>query len=458
MKNLRYLPIAVLAALTFAFVGDVNSQDKPKKKDPYTRESGEKGGGQAAPAPAPDSNIVLDLQFIEVSLDDVMHGERENLADGEWRDFVDGKIKAGSARIANSIAMIARSGQRTKLVSNLELFIPSERELLPFDTSGPDYPKAMRVRPVGMIFEVDPVLGADRTSLDLNYSLQLSRHLGETEGARVPSERLTDTDVMTPSFWEQNIIAQSLFTIGEHSLLTKFEADKDEAAGKEKMLLVFLRTDLVDISAVVPPEKMPKGPELNLRSSVIRIDADAWHSWLTSSDLPALFDGGAWKRVEETRAKEGSVVSVLAAPKIRGRSGNRAKTHMGERQDFTTAFDPPSEKGARAVPKEFSYRELGVMWELDPIMGNNGRIDVNQRIGLSSALGHSVSYRALVDEVWQPSIQFPKFYSATYIGQSTLAPDANLLVAVGTPADSDGSPDLSKKLLFFLHNDTFVEK
>lgn len=274
----------------------------------------------------------------------------------------------------------------------------------------------------------------------------------------MPSERLTETDVMNPSFWEQNLIAQSFFTIGEYSLLTKFEADRNEGAAKEKVLLVFLRTDLVDVSAVVPPEEMPEGPELSLRSSAVQIDADVWHSWLTSSDLPALFDGGAWKRVEEARAKEGNVVSVLAAPKIRGRSGNRAKTHMGEKQDYTTTFDPPAEKGARAVPKEFGSRELGVMWELDPIMGNNGRIDVNQRIELASAHGHSVSYRAQVDEDWQPSIQFPKFYSSAYTGQSTLAPDANMLVAVGTPADADGSPDLSKKLLFFLHNDTFVKK
>ncbi|MDF1863043.1 MAG: hypothetical protein P1U87_22695 [Verrucomicrobiales bacterium] len=448
--------MAVFAALTFAFVGDVISQEKSKKKDPYTRESGEKGGEQAAPSP--DSNIVLDLQFIEVSLDDVMQGEKENLADGEWRDFVDEKIKAGTARMANSIAMIARSGQRTKLVSNLELFIPSDRELLPFDTSGPDYPKAMRVRPVGMIFEVDVVLGADRTSLDLSYSLQLSRHLGETEGARVPSERLTETDVMTPSFWEQSIIAQSLFTIGEYRLLTKFEADRSDGAVKEKMLLVFLRSDLVDVTAVVPPEKMPEGAQLRLRSSAVEIDANAWHGWLTSSDLPALFGGGAWARVEEAMAKGGDGVAVLAAPKIIGRSGNRAKVSMGDKRDYTSAFDQPLEKGGKAIPKETSPRDLGAIWELDPVMSNNGRIDVNQRFEVASAHGHSVSYRALVDEVWQPSIQFPKFYSATYTGRSTLAPDANLLVAVGTPAAEEGSPDLSKKLLFFLHNDTFVEK
>jgi hypothetical protein len=456
MKNLRCLPVAVLVALIFAFAGDVISQDKEKKKDPYTRESGEKGGGQSAQSP--DSNIVLDLQFIEVSLDDVMQGERENFADAEWRKFVDGKIKAGEARIVNSIAMIAQSGRRTKLVSNLELFIPGERELLSFDPSGPDYPKAMRMRPVGMIFEVDPVLEADRRTLDLTYSLQLSRHLGETEGARVPSERLTETDVMNPSFWEQGIVAQSAFTMGEYRLLTKLEVDRSEGAAKEKMLLVFLRSDLVDVTAVVASEKMPGGAQVRLRSSVVEIDADAWHRWLTSSDLPPLFDGGAWQRVEEAMTKEENGVSVLAAPKIIGRSGNRAKVSMGDKLDYTSAFDQPLEKGGKAIPKESRPRDLGAIWELDPVMSDNGRIDVNQRIEVASAHGHSVSYRALVDEVWQPSIQFPKFYSSTYTGQSTLAPDANLLIAVGTPADAEGSPDLSKKLLFFLHNDTFVEE
>ena len=350
MKKLCYLPFAILAALTFAFVGDATSQEKSKKKDPYTREAGEKASNQAAPAP--DSNIVLDLQFIEVALEDVMEAERENLADGELRDFVAEKIKAGTARIANSLAIVARSGQRTKLVSNLELYVPSERELLPFDTSGPDYPKSMRTRPVGMVFEVDPVLGADRKSLDLNYSIQLSRHLGETKGARVPNERLTETDVMTPSFWEQNVVSQSLFAVGEYHLVTKFEADRNEGGEKKEMLLVFLRSDLVDVSAVVPPEKMPEGPELNLRSSVVQIDATAWHGWLTSSDLPGLFDGGAWKRVEEALAKEEKDVSVLAAPKIRGRSGSRAKIHVGEKQDYTAVFDTPAEKrGEGCTPK-----------------------------------------------------------------------------------------------------------
>lgn len=456
MKNLRYLTTVVLGALTFALVGEVISQEEPKKKDPYTREA---GGEKTKPdAPTADTNLVLDLQFIEVSLDEVMQGERDNLTDGEWRDFVGERVKAGTARIANSMAMLARSGQRTQIVSHLELFVPTERTLLAFDPSGPDYLNEVRTRSVGMSFEIAPVLSADQKSLDLSYALELSRHLGETEGARVPSERLTETDVMNPSFWEQSISAQSLLTIGEYRLLTKFEADQDEGAAKKKVLLVFIRTDLVEISAVVPPEKMPEGSELNLRSTAVQIDADIWHGWLTSSDLPALFDGGAWKRVEEARAKEGNVVSVLAAPRIRGRSGNRAKTHMGERQDYATAFDPPSEKGARAVPEEFRSHELGVIWEIDPTMSNNGRIDVNQRMELSSAHGHSVSYRALVDGKWQPSIQFPKFYSSAYTGQVTLAPDANLLVAVGTPADADGSPDLSKKLLFFLHNDTFVEK
>lgn len=447
--------LPILACLSgLAFTGAF-AQEQTEKKDPYTRESdGKKEAGEIAH----DLNIVIDVQFVSMPLNEVMAGEKKSLTDTQWRKFAGEKVADGTARVVDSLAIVARSGQRTKLENALQLYSPKERELLPFDGNGPLFPKTFEVMSVGSTFEVDPVLGSDEKTLNLNFALRNTQHVGEIPGSRVPNERLQESDVMNPLFREEYVVSQLDLSIGESRLVTKFDAPS--ASGKtEEVVLVFIRPDLVKVATSLKPETVQAtGSQISLRSSVVEVPAEIWHDWLTGSDLPDLFHGGAWSRIEKALADDVEGVSVVASPKLLPTSGQRAKIQNGETIEFATLFDPPAALGEKAAPKDFKTRALGTDWEIDPVMSTSGRIDLNQRLGYSSMHGYSINYRAEVDGKWQPSVQFPRIFNTTFTGQVVLSPQGEMLVAVGTPADESGAPDLSKKLLFFSHHDTFNQR
>lgn len=89
-------------------------------------------------------------------------------------------VGLGPVRLVNTITMMARSGQRAKV----EDVMVCDVNFTPNEPSGEEPSngdaEVEEVRQVGTILEVDPVIGADNTTIDLSLSLEHHTALPET--------------------------------------------------------------------------------------------------------------------------------------------------------------------------------------------------------------------------------------------------------------------------------------
>ncbi len=131
-----------------------------------------------------ERQITVYYEFIEVDHLDFSDWLFENVMDSdgtEFRNAVQQWIKEGKAEIIESATVLARSGQRAKVESIDEYIYPTEYNpsKAPNEVTLKDgaeapiaatSPTAFETRNLGTTLEVDPVLGADNTTIDMNMS------------------------------------------------------------------------------------------------------------------------------------------------------------------------------------------------------------------------------------------------------------------------------------------------
>ena len=117
-------------------------------------------------------------------------------------------------------------------------------------------------------------------------------------------------------------------------------------------------------------------------------------------------------------------------------------------------FEPPTVLGGVSDTKGTETENIGATFEVDPILGMNGIIELNFASTSSSLCGSTVSYRREENGKWVPSVSHLKIFEDRITTQVALDEGLKLLTAVMTPSNEDGSLDYTRKILFFVSNET----
>ncbi|MDA7920231.1 hypothetical protein N9B73_00625 [Verrucomicrobiales bacterium] len=204
-----------------------------------------------------EKQIHVIVEFIEVEhlnfsdwlLDNRLNGDATAL-----RKTVQEWLHDKRGTILETSVVTARSGQRAKTESGDEYIYGTETsppsmpstltlgEKAKLPESGP-YPAAFETRNLGITLEVDPVLGADATTIDLNLAPEIIKLNGHSE---LFSAESPDTlKISMPIFHRMKISTQVTTLDGRYVLAGSCRPMADEKSKREDpMVLVFIRGDV----------------------------------------------------------------------------------------------------------------------------------------------------------------------------------------------------------------------
>jgi len=172
----------------------------------------------------------------------------------EFRRTVQEWVREGRGAILETTTIMARSGQRAKSESIDEYIYPTEYDppQIPKDVTLSDQaeapvtgvsPTAFETRNLGRTLEVDPVLGADDVTIDLNLTPELVELEGINEWTSPDIDEKFKTTM--PTFYTQKITTQVTTLHGEYTFLgTTRPLKAADPKRKDPIVLNFVRADV----------------------------------------------------------------------------------------------------------------------------------------------------------------------------------------------------------------------
>jgi len=163
-------------------------------------------------------------------------------------------VREGDAKILESMMVTARSGQRAKAESILEVIYPTEYDpsTIPeeVELSGRAeapvtavLPSAFETRNVGATVEVDPVIGRDNLTIDLNLAPEKVEHQGYSIWPNDEVEAKFKT--LMPTFYTMRFSTQVTVIDGHYVLLgTARPMEGSQRGVKDPLVLGFVRADI----------------------------------------------------------------------------------------------------------------------------------------------------------------------------------------------------------------------
>ncbi len=197
------------------------------------------------------------VEFIEVEHMDFSDWLLSNRLSGDataLRHEVQDWLRDKDGQILETALIVARSGQRAKAESISEVVYPTETTpiglpntlTLSDDAELPQtslYGSAYEARNVGTTVEVDPVLGADGSTIDLNLAPEMVSLEGYTEWFN--EEMDPNLRTRMPTFYAMKATTQVTLTDGRYALLASTRPMKDEDSDRDDALvLIFVRVDI----------------------------------------------------------------------------------------------------------------------------------------------------------------------------------------------------------------------
>ncbi len=488
MKIPASLFLATLIALPSITSAQVKQPDDPFKKSDSPPEK--------ADAPAKGESTLADeylqgvmkqvgvfVEYFEVDHKDVpdllrIH-QNETHAD-ETREQVAEMEAKGKARLVESSYIVTRSGQRAKVESIREYQYPTEFDPpeLPQKLQGPidpganiitpSAPTAFEMRPVGHTLEIDPVIGNDGESIQLNLAPEIVQFMGDNTIGKEESL------LRQPMFHSQKVSTALATKDGTYKLFGVFTPAESHARnGKGKRVLGFLRADILlaisrsDLDSLrkdpkkfidaLPkrddagdnpfagnsdenpfddkPNRKPKPIVHTQVSTIVEfIDVDSKMAAEIVHALGNSMDATAQRRRIDKLIASGDAHVIETSFNIT-RSGQRAKTESMREWIYPTAGDPPEVpqelRGEIAAeldlmtatsPTAFEMRPLGVTLEIDPVISKDGKvIEINIAPELVNIVGET-SYGKGPSEKKQPMFETVKHSTAVTVpeGQTCL--------------------------------------
>ena len=268
LKPARLAPAALALLFGLAAAGEALSQEKGKKKanDPFVEPGEKAGAAERDPFAAPEGGadeererekqIGILVEYIELDHAVANRLVREHGGETDvtgMRDEVQRLVDDEAASIVVTAWVIARSGQRAKVESVSKIIyatefnppeIPQRLELDNVDTSEylgtPPTPSAFETQNVGVTLEVDPVLGADGKTIDLNLVPELVLDAGERSMTRLGADdkigRVLDS-LSVPEFYTLSV-STAVTTIDGQYVLIGVLTPKDR---DDRRILVFVK-------------------------------------------------------------------------------------------------------------------------------------------------------------------------------------------------------------------------
>ena len=160
-------------------------------------------------------NVQIDVEYIEVPepvITSILHEAKPPKSGSAWKTAIDKLLKDEKARITASLSVTTKSGQRATVESVQELTYPTEFDpakgraqsspSVPAQVTGSDVPTptAFEMRPVGARFEVEPTIGQDGKTIDLNIAPEITSKDGESVHQEIPNGTQTLATIRQPVF------------------------------------------------------------------------------------------------------------------------------------------------------------------------------------------------------------------------------------------------------------------
>ncbi len=227
-----------------------------------------------------EKQLRIKVEWFELSQKDfreLMEGDNENKGEkkssneGALRDKVREMVKGDKATLIDTAMIVARSGQRAKVESVIEVIYPtkyirSKPEVIDVNAKGKKsgdtkennqgslLPVAdvYETRNVGTTLEVDPVLGADERTVDLSLSPEIVYLAGHEEHG-VYAEGESEVVAKTPIFYTVKATTQVTLIAGEYLMFAVASPinEKSEWVDRSRKVMIFVKADLMYVGLPV---------------------------------------------------------------------------------------------------------------------------------------------------------------------------------------------------------------
>lgn len=207
--------------------------------------------------PEPEKQLFIILEMIEVNHADFTKWLLENRMERDatgLRRTVQEWVRAGQGTILETTTVMARSGQRAKVESIDEYIYPTEYDppSVPNEVTLSDgaaapisgvTPTAFETRNLGVTLEVDPVLNAEESAIDLNLAPERVELAGFTEWSSEKIDELFKTT--QPTFHTMKTTTQVTVPDGGYVLLgTTRPLHPATPERTDALVLNFVRVDV----------------------------------------------------------------------------------------------------------------------------------------------------------------------------------------------------------------------
>lgn len=159
-------------------------------------------------------------------------------------ESIQGMVDRGQASVVSSMATIGRSGQRTQIKAVQEAAYPTSVE---WDkTKEVVIPVGFETTQVGTVMEVDPVIGADNFTVDLNLSVEHHTAPPTMKPVAVKSPKTGSVvAIEVPEFHRKQLATQLTMSNNSVRCIASWRpTGKAEFEKKDQMQVAFLKVDL----------------------------------------------------------------------------------------------------------------------------------------------------------------------------------------------------------------------
>lgn len=291
---------------------------------------------------------------------------------------------AGKARFETLMAGVTKSGQRSVNSQVDEFRYPTEFKQ-PLAPGESPVPIAFETRNVGEQLDFEPVLSADHHSCDIHGTLAPVRFLCYA--------KYTGKDVAIQPWFDspKNKFGCSL-PIGVPTFLYSESGTgktPNEALKNPQVRLAFGRVNVIDVAPPKPVQDTGERADLEHVLSIYSLDREAARKILTGEPKSGAYYAAVRALADQHQAR---LVQVIVVPT---KSGQRCTSQSVQELRYPLEYDEKlagtgsgsemhsgsasSHKTAKSVayPTSFETTNAGLVWEMEPVLGPNGVVDIN---------------------------------------------------------------------------------
>jgi len=439
MKNkIAILLTTSITLVGFAF-GQSSSQDDPFRIERKPLETNEGN----------EPNIMTHTEHVIVSTEYLNQWELRHEDKSITYDIALKWVDLGKAKIEHSSSIIHKSGQKSSIISALELAYPTE-----YTEQGPGMwpvPQGFETRYIGLVSEVESVIGDDQV-LHVRSENYFTKLIGSKSHQAFVEKTRQPKDMFQPNIYSERASSDHKSIDNETVLILR----SGQINSKKTTRLIFQKTELVPLSSVKTMKEV-KTTNVELKVFGVNLERPQWDLWKKAKRSEQLsLESWPWiqQEIKQKRAQM-SFTSSAVIP-----SGKKATIEKIKEVIYPVVFKqmvkdgesiPASTIGSALVPTEFETRNVGTIFDADVVRHKQGEvIDVRLALEDSKTCGSYTYHRVKDGDEWKSDAELPIFASVSLNTDVSLIPSEVTLVGVTSALKDDGTLDSNKVALYFL--------